>query len=861
MQTISFQEIPNEYKELKDQITNSLMKKIYAQFTFFYFPCFLFHLDDNNKVLINDFLINFLRNHNLIIYQYSKCKSSSNDTVSDYIITVEGKCVIIKKANVAFMNDIFAKISSTIINAKSSFLEELIRNFCKIFQKERNKNNSFITLTLHSILGYLIGRFFYPSHFFKDPSFFKFDPNNNYIGDDIRLKLAEALKTYKNEETKKIINEINEKIVTEEDEYQNTKIYEFTKEDFITLKEIGKANSSNSFFYLVIHRESLFLFVIKILANYTNIKHESYFCENFTHPCITHFYGYMRKNGEINGLVYEFMSNGTLNDYIINNDVNEIYLQLTLVRIFQGIKFLHSHSLIHRDLKPQNILLDHDYLPYISDLETVRELTKDNTDLTTDFSSPIYGSPEQYMGECSLISFSSDIYSFGAIVYFVFEKKNMFEKNQSIISFLQKEDIPTLENASNNFQYIYKSCVKYNPKERLTIKQIEEIFMKEINSFDYLEKYSCQMSTHELTQYFTEIILFLANNKRILFKYLKFINNFHKMYSLRNDMNNSIFYYYLGKIFYNGICFDPDYSKSKYYFELSAKENNCKAILMLGDLYRKGRGVEEDYVKAKEYYELASKSNNSKAFLKIGDLYFDGEGVEQDYLKAKDYYELSSQINNSKSLLKIGDLYFDGKGVEKDYLKAKEYYELSAKFNNSDALFKLGNMLVKGLVMDNKMYNPMEYYELSAKLNNPQALVVLGSYLLNVLPDDLNYKKGKKYLELAAQQDYPQSFLSLGVMYETGKGVKQDCFKAKEYYETAVKHNCSDALTSLGLLYIRGEGINIDIQKAKYYLELAIKHNDPIAAYFLGGIYSNELQTYIFFFFMFWILYNFEYEF
>lgn len=79
-----------------------------------------------------------------------------------------------------------------------------------------------------------------------------------------------------------------------------------------------------------------------------------------------------------------------------------------------------------------------------------------------------------------------------------------------------------------------------------------------------------------------------------MLKYLKFIHNFHKTYFLRNEKNNSSFYYNLGKIFYYSVYFNPDYEKSKYYFELSAKENNCSAFIMLGNLYCKGRGVEKD---------------------------------------------------------------------------------------------------------------------------------------------------------------------------------------------------------------------------------------------------------------------------
>ncbi|TVU25889.1 hypothetical protein EJB05_28407, partial [Eragrostis curvula] len=83
--------------------------------------------------------------------------------------------------------------------------------------------------------------------------------------------------------------------------------------------------------------------------------------------------------------------------------------------ICEGLHYLHQQKIVHLDLKPANILLDHYMVPKIADFGLSKCFNEKQTRAMTSnvFGSPGYMAPENYGG---LITFKSDIYSLGVII-------------------------------------------------------------------------------------------------------------------------------------------------------------------------------------------------------------------------------------------------------------------------------------------------------------------------------------------------------------------------------------------------------------------------------------------------------------
>ena len=319
MLPVKLQNISQECQRLINNAHDRTISKIYSNFSFCYY-----HFSSQKEIVSKSFLLNYLRESKFIVYKYTKLPTTirsfilnqniinSATSINDAIICIENKLIIIDQIEESIITDILMKTKSAIIdlNQETNAIEET-ENFSQHFD-QIIKENEFIRYTITPIAGYLIRRYYYPSIFFKNSSFFTFNKNLQKTENP----LNELFETDDNHEIKSKIqifkNKLNDLSNNDNRISQN---FKFNENDFIELREIYSKQNVN--FKLGIHLETLYIFVIKKILpeKMDEYKYEIDFCQNYSHRCLTKFYGFLyNDSGQKSGFVYEFMSNGSLLD-------------------------------------------------------------------------------------------------------------------------------------------------------------------------------------------------------------------------------------------------------------------------------------------------------------------------------------------------------------------------------------------------------------------------------------------------------------------------------------------------------------------------------------------------------------------
>lgn len=136
------------------------------------------------------------------------------------------------------------------------------------------------------------------------------------------------------------------------------------------------------------------------------------------HANIVHIYDV----GEQDGAPYyamEYVEGGSLADRLRAGPLPPEEATGLLSTIARALEFAHQHGVVHRDIKPGNVLIDSQGIPKLTDFGIAKRLTAE-TALTLSgavIGTPAYMAPEQARGTSRDVGGAADIYSLGAILY------------------------------------------------------------------------------------------------------------------------------------------------------------------------------------------------------------------------------------------------------------------------------------------------------------------------------------------------------------------------------------------------------------------------------------------------------------
>jgi serine/threonine protein kinase len=205
-----------------------------------------------------------------------------------------------------------------------------------------------------------------------------------------------------------------------------------------------------------------------------------------SHPNIAYYedcYTFSTFAGEYDFGVLQYYEEGNLQQLLADKQLSYEQKDSLLKQILEGIIFLHSQGIIHRDIKPQNILISNrngKYIPKITDFGISKKL---DVNKSTFFTNSLAGagtlsfsSPEQLLG--NTIRKNTDLWSFGVIACWLFTGNLPFNTgNQTVTSeagrielFKQitSGDITSiLQQLPSAWQMLVKQCIVVDNERRI----------------------------------------------------------------------------------------------------------------------------------------------------------------------------------------------------------------------------------------------------------------------------------------------------------------------------------------------------------------------------------------------------------
>ena len=189
------------------------------------------------------------------------------------------------------------------------------------------------------------------------------------------------------------------------------------------------------------------------------------------HPHIlpVHDYG---NEGSILYLVMAFVDGGSLKERIDSGPMPLNQVEVLLRQVASALDYAHRRGVVHRDIKPDNVLLDAEGHALLGDFG-IAKIVEGETGLTTTggiVGTPAYMAPEQ--GQGLSITPKADIYSLGVIVYEMLTGRQPFAADTPMQVVLKHitEPVPSItqvaENVPAGLENVMRRVLAKNPEDR-----------------------------------------------------------------------------------------------------------------------------------------------------------------------------------------------------------------------------------------------------------------------------------------------------------------------------------------------------------------------------------------------------------
>ena len=506
--------------------------------------------------------------------------------------------------------------------------------------------------------------------------------------------------------------------------------------------------------------------------------------------------------------VMEYLDGGSLADYVQGRGRLSFAEMATLMEpVCNSVAMLHSNSVAHYDIKPQNIMLvnkDGQLHPVLIDFGLAKHYDGQGnatSSIAAAGYTPGYAPMEQYAG-FSTFQPTADVYALGATILFCLTGHAPASAQELDLDEVRNE--LTALNISASVIDALLSALEFRSKDRPADAGTFAAAIFDGNFSASTVKMQPKPSVTTPSGKSTELISAPTSPRKPLKPILIIAGVILALvlgYFFISNNYNAAEIHQKGKEYYD----NEQYDEAIQWFHKAAEQDYAEAQFDLGNCYYYGWGVTKDYTQAVAWYRKAAEQGHADAQCNLGVCYENGWGVTEDYTQAVAWYRKAAEQGIAEAQCRLGDCYFNGWGVTKDYTQAAAWYRKAAEQGIADAQYNLGEC----------------YY-----------------YGRGVAKD---YTQAVAWYRKVAEQGHAAAQYNLGWCYHYGQGVTKDYTQAVAWYRKAAAQGYAVAQNNLGLCYLEGEGVTKDYTQAVAWFRKAAKQGNAVAQFNLGVCYENRM--------------------
>ena len=458
-------------------------------------------------------------------------------------------------------------------------------------------------------------------------------------------------------------------------------------------------------------------------------------------------------------IVMPLYENKSLDEFPKRRDAKDIWTMtkkyIVLYGCALGFQYLHSKNIIHRDVKPQNVLLDDNLYPKLTDFGLAKVVSDDGTVQSIYESTPYYTAPEMFQGVANYGK-EVDVYAFAIMAFEVLTGTPAFGKVATAFQHTRnvldgvRPAIPDF--VPPTLAEMIERCWSNVPEVRAPFDEIVAtmedprvlaeagVNMDEWNAYlayvhDGVSKGG--VSHHEddpMARSAKDVLKEQADRE---------ITEGVNPLDVADAQNR----------YAQLLCEESQDSKKTAfeYFKKAADNGSADALVHLGQCCENGWGTPTSVKTAVDYYQKADEKGQLEGTVLVGIAKKTGHGRMVDAVEAARYFKKAADASHPAGEREYGLCLENGFGVAKDVAKAHEYIVRSSDHGDPEGMFCHALMFMDGRGVTRDIDRALRLLRMSANGGFPRAYYVL-SQLLKQYPDKGDAELCLQYARCGAEK-------------------------------------------------------------------------------------------------------------